>query len=173
MQVIEDEEKWLSAACPPQEVTHAVEQVAALLLRRQLRGRRDVGEEAAELRHELGHLRGRVTQGVAQRLRRDDPRGGLSHLHEGDVGRRPLHLVATADEGGHVVLAGLGHQFLGDTRLADAGLAADHDEGATTACHLVEEAPQVGPLRLAADEGRPLDEGGANGRLLLLPDDLE
>jgi hypothetical protein len=47
----------------------AVEQIAAFLLRRQLEGGRDVGEEPPEAGQELRHLRSVVAEDGPERLR--------------------------------------------------------------------------------------------------------
>ena len=175
MQVVEDEEQRPGGGGPGQDVAEAVEEVVPLLLRRKLQRRRDVGEEPAEAGQQLGHL-GRVVaeEGPERLWIRCDGQGLLQDLDEGHVGRRTLDLVAPPDEDPEPLGGGVGGDLLTEACLPDTGFAAHKGQASRAPVGAVDEATELGPLRLAAHIGGTGGKGRRGGRRPLLPPpDLE
>src|SRR4051794_7261052 len=107
------------------EVAIRIKQGAALLFRRKLHCRRDVGKQPPKFRHEFRHLRRRVPDRVPKRLPWGNPRDVLEGLDEWHVWRRALHLVAMP----YYPKAASPRRFLKDCprqmRLADTGFATN------------------------------------------------
>jgi hypothetical protein len=106
-----------------------------------------------------------LAQDAREDVRREHVGDGLEDLDERDVGRS-LHLVAVAGEGDGAASDGVGHDVLGEARLADAGLAADQGEVAFARRRLLLEAAKVGELVVAADQVG-LSTAGLGGGLVV------
>ena len=89
VQVVDQEDLRRYPRAPLDEVEETVEQIPPLLLGRHLDGRRHVGEQAPELRDQLGHLRRRVTERLAKRRVRHGARGSFHYLDPGMNGGVP------------------------------------------------------------------------------------
>jgi hypothetical protein len=98
VEILEDDGHGCERTGAVRKLAIRIEQESTLLLRGQLDWRRNIGEDAPQLRHQLGHFRRRLTQRVAECLRRDNARTRLKHLDERHVGRCPLALLAVPDE---------------------------------------------------------------------------
>ena len=107
-----------------------VEEVAALLLGREVERLADVGEAAPELGDHARDLGRVLAEVVADDLGRHDRQRLLEHLDERRVGDGALRLVAPPEDRERAALLGLADQLAHQRRLADAGLAADEDEPA-------------------------------------------
>ena len=139
------------AAGAVDELEKAVEEIAALLLRRQLDRRRNVGKETPQLGHQLRDLRGGLTHRFPESRTRYHPCRVLEHLDERNEGRCLLHLVAVACRCQAAALPGLRQDLLRQSRLADARLTADERERPASSQRLVKESAHLGALALAPD----------------------
>jgi hypothetical protein len=138
------------------ELGDTVEQVAALLLGRERDGLRDVRIARPQLGDELGDLGGVVAERLAERLGRHLAGRLLEVLDDGQVGRRALLVDRVAGEHAQTEPPRLGGRLFDETRLPDAGLAADqHERTCPLACAL-DGSEQPRPLLTAGNEGGSL-----------------
>ena len=157
--VIKEQEQRDSGARAVQELRDGIEQPKALLVGLQRFGFGDAFEPVAQRRHEAGDRGGARPQVLAQLIEAGVPRIAFDRLGEGAVGRGPIALEAAAPQ--HAAAARLDPfgELLGRARLADAGLADEHDEAAVAGLRVVEERVEAGDLGGAADERRAREEG--------------
>ena len=112
MQVLEDQKQRHGARVALDELADGMQQVAALLLRRQRDGLGDVGVAHPQLGHEFGDLGCVRSERLAQRLGCHLARRLFDVFDGGQVGRRALLVDTVAGEhaepeppclGGHLV----------------------------------------------------------------------
>ncbi len=154
VQVVDQQDLRRHARAPLDEVAEAVEQVAALLLRRQLDGRWNIREHTPQLRDELRHLGCRFTERVAECRPRHDARRAFHHLDPRNEWWGACHLVTATGQRQTPALARVPEDLLGEPRLANARLPADQHQTATAPHRLVEPLAQLGVLTVAPDERR-------------------
>ena len=136
------------------ELADAVQQVAALLLRRQGHRLGDVGIADAQLGHELGDLGRVLAECLAQRLGRHLARRCLDVLDGRQVGRCALLIDAVTGEHAQTQPLRLGGRLLDETCLADARLAGHQDESTAGLAGLLHSAHQPRPVLGTGDERR-------------------
>ena len=113
-----------------EELPHAVEHVAAFLLRREIGCPVDVAVPLTQRRHQRRDLRRVLAEDLADPFRADLPCRLLQLVDERLVRRRHLHVEARAGEDVQPAAPGLVERLGGQPRLAGAGLAGDEDEPA-------------------------------------------
>ena len=130
MQILKDGYDGRHARRALHELAIRIEQESALLFRRQFDRLRNVGIDSPQFRHQLGHFRRGIPQGMAERFSGRRPRRVFQHLDERHVGGRAFPLIAVADDGEKAAPGGLRQNGSCQVRLADAGLAADQRQRA-------------------------------------------
>ena len=130
--VVEDHHHWLVLRGVLQESRDAVEKPEARLVRLQRRRCGQTGQSFLDFRHHLRDVGGTRPHLRHQLLWLFVVRVGANNLHPGPVSRRALALVATAPEHLDVAQAGVCRELLRGARLANARLADEHHQTAST-----------------------------------------
>ena len=148
LQVVDEEEKGLrSREDRPGQALEEAQPVAEL---RHGRGPRQTRSGLEELGQDPRHLDTPHVLETSEVRRESIAAQPLAHGSEGEtafrgIGARLRH--------GHSLPPGPGQKLLRQPRLADAGIAADHDEGGPAADGPIPGLPQPRPLGLSAHEG--------------------
>jgi hypothetical protein len=152
VQIVEHQHQRLGAAGVLQELGDAVEETEAHLIRLERRRRRQTGETLAHVGDHLGDV-GRARSHLgAQRLRVALVYVGAHDLHPGPVGGCPGALVTASPENLRAAQPRVGAELLRRARLADAGLAHQHQHPPSTREALVDPVAGLVDLTRAADE---------------------
>ena len=153
MQVVEDQHERLRGRDALDERGEGVEQPEAGALGVGTGGRREIVEDLAQLRQQLGEVGGARAQLPAQRggIGRADVRA--QRLHPRPVRGRAAGLPAAADEDQRAARAGTRGELLGEPALADPRLADEQEQPPVAGLGVVEAGGQLRELAVAPDEG--------------------
>ena len=153
VEVLEDQQQRPFGAEALDEAAEAVEEIVPFSLRRHLERGREVRIQAAQAGIELRDLRRFRTEGVTQALPLEGARRGFDDLDPGAEGSRSFALVAVPRQDEETELGGLLGCTGGQPRLADAGFAAQGEEGAAAGRRGLQGASELCDLARASDEG--------------------
>src|ERR1700674_1479617 len=134
MQVFEEHKDRATRRGPAEKFHNRIEKDPSRLFRREFKRRRNVGKKAAELRHQTSHLPRVIpecgSEGVeACRL----SHCGLENFDERAERERILGIGTTAAQPHESSSRSLGRELGGNSGLADAEHASDHDDSALAA----------------------------------------
>ncbi len=151
VEVVEHDHDRAARRDVPEQGAGRLEQPEAGPLGVGCRGRREVGDEPAELGQDLGELPGARAERRGRQGRRVGeaaPQG----LDPRPVGRGAARLPAAPDEHARAAVARAGRGLLDEPALADPRLAPDEGDAAVAGEGGVERIAEEGELALAADE---------------------
>src|SRR5438093_3718539 len=113
---------------------------------------RQVGEQLAQFRNDLGEVWRARSQLRAKRLRLTSPDASAQYLDPGPESWRPAGLPAAAGEHVCAPLAGTIRQLVGQAALADSRLSADQEQPPASRQRVLEGREQLAELTLASHE---------------------
>ena len=173
VQVVEHQHERLRDRDALQERGQGIEQPEARSLGFGPGGRRQVGDDVAQLRQQLGEVRRSRPQLPAQRAGLGPEDVGAQRLHPRPVGGGAAGLPAATDQDERAARPGERSELLGEAALADARLADEQEQAPVAGDGVLEAGGQLRELAVATDEGAGddlrrwlLDRGEIEPRIL-------